>query len=166
MDQKIVISLKRFLLIEECPPKWMGLNLYLFRDGEVAFYVGQSHLAFGRVWEHLLGGFKGHSLVGRFVWCNWPTSLRFTIELMSSGLEDFNSVGNDLNASERCLIQRWTPCFNVSLNSQPAPLPSAYSPPNSRLRCSRSLRSLIYQAERAVQMEDQQRFIAELEESK
>ena len=34
---------------------------------EVVFYVGQSYLAFGRVWEHLLSGFKGHSIMGRFI---------------------------------------------------------------------------------------------------
>jgi len=166
MDQKIAISLKRFLLIEECPVEWMGLNLYMFRDEEVVFYVGQSRLAFGRVWEHLLGGFKGHSMMGRFVWCNWPVSLSFTIELMSSHSNDFQALGDDLNAAERYLIQQWSPCFNVSLNSQPTPLPSAYFPHNARLRCSRSLRSLIYQAERAVQIENRQRWILKLEEGR
>jgi hypothetical protein len=82
-DQKIVISLKRFLLIEGCPADWKSLDLYLFRDEEVVFYAGQSHLAFARVWEHLLSGFKGHSIMGRFVWCNWPKSMSFTIELLS-----------------------------------------------------------------------------------
>ena len=41
-DQKVVISLKRFLLIEQCPEAWKSLDLYLFRDEAVAFYVGQS----------------------------------------------------------------------------------------------------------------------------
>ena len=69
----IAIPLKRFLLIEQCPADWKGLDLYLFRDETTAFYAGQSQLAFARVWEHLLGGFKGHSIVGRFVWANWPS---------------------------------------------------------------------------------------------
>lgn len=41
---KVVISLKRFLLMEQCPADWKGLDLYLFRDETVVFYVGQSNL--------------------------------------------------------------------------------------------------------------------------
>lgn len=150
----VAISLKRFLLIEQCPADWKGLDLYLFRDQEVVFYVGQSYLTFARVWEHLLNGFKGHSIVGRFIWCNWPTSMNFTIELLSSHSEQFDDVGNDLNASERLLIQRWTPCLNISQNSQPISLPASYLPPNAPFRRRRSLTMLIHEAERAVKAED------------
>lgn len=163
LDQKVAISLKRFLLIEQCPVDWKGLDLYLFREAAAVFYVGQSHLAFARVWEHLIAGFKGHSIVGRFVWCNWPVSMKFTIELLSSHSVQFQSVGNDLNAAERSLIQQWLPCFNVSQNSQPTPVPAQYLPPNARLRCSRSLNKLIHQAERAVKAEDHRLWIQELE---
>ena len=163
IDQKISISLKRFLLIEECPADWNDFDLYLFRDEDVVFYVGQSQLAFARVWKHLLGGFHGHSIMGRFVWCNWPRSMRFTIELMNSKSEQFNTVGNDLNAAERLLIQQWLPCFNVSLNVQPTPLPTSYLPPNSKFRCSRSLNKLIHEAERAVKAEDNQLWMQGLE---
>ena len=162
-DQKVIISLKRFLLLEQCPADWKSLDLYLFRDEAVVFYVGQSHFAFARVWEHLLGGFKGHSLVGRFVWCNWPTSMRFTIELLGSRSEQFDPIGNEVNAVERWLIRQWAPCFNISQNSQPTPIPQSYSPPNARLRCSRSLNRLLHEAERAVKLEDTQRWVQELE---
>jgi hypothetical protein len=158
-DPKISTSLKRFLLIEECPADWKVLDLYLFRDENVAFYVGQSQLAFARVWEHLLGGFHGHSIMGRFVWCNWPRSMRFTIELMSSKSAQFESVGNDLSAAERSLIEQLSPCFNVSLNVQPTPLPPSYLPPNSKFRCSRSLNKLRHEAERAVRAEDNQLWV-------
>src|SRR5512145_959603 len=151
-DQNIAISLKRFLLIEQCPAAWKDLDLYLFRDESAVFYVGQSHLAFARVWEHLLHGFKGHSIVGRFVWCNWPASMNFTLELLSSQLEQFNPVGNDLNAAERWLIRDWAPCFNVLENSRPTPLPPAYLPPNAKMRRLRSLNALIHDAERAVKL--------------
>lgn len=161
-DSQVAIALKRFLLIEHCPAAWKGLDLYLFRDEAVVFYVGQSHLAFARVWEHLLQGFKGGSVMGRFVWCNWPISMRFTIELLSSQFEQFDSMGNDVNAAERWLIQRWSPCFNVSQNSHPTPLPPTYLPPNAPLRCGRSLNKLRREAERAVQLEDNQRWIEEL----
>ncbi len=156
IDQKITMPLKRFLLMENCPADWKDLDLYLFRDETVAFYVGQSHLAFARVWEHLLGGFKGHSIIGRFVWCNWPTSMNFTIELLSSQFKQFDIGGNDLNAAERSLIQQWSPCFNVSQNSQPTPLPQTYLPPNAPFRRRRSLNMLLHEAERAVQAEDTQ----------
>ena len=115
------------------------------------------------MWEHLLGGFHGHSIVGRFVWCNWPKSMKFTIELMSSQSEQFNAVGNDLNAAERLLIQQWLPCFNISLNRQPTPVPPSYLPPNANLRCGRSLNKLIHEAERAVKAEDNQLWLQELE---
>ena len=160
----IAIPLKRFLLLEHCPADWKGLDLYLFRDEEVAFYVGQSYLAFARVWEHLIGGFKGHSIVGRFLWCNWPRSMNFVIEMFSSKSEAFASVGNDLNAAERRLIQHWSPCFNVSLNSQPTPLPAAYLPPNAPFRCRRSLNMLVHEAERAVRAEESRRWMEEIQE--
>jgi hypothetical protein len=162
-DLKISISLKRFLPIDQCPTEWKGLDLYLFRDDEVAFYVGQSQLAFSRVWEHLLGGFKGHSIVGRFVWVNWPKSMNFTIELLGSQSEQFDEVGNDVNAAERQLIQDLSPCFNVSQNSQPMPLPPSYLPPNAKFRRRQSLTKLVHQAERAVEAEETRLWMQELE---
>jgi hypothetical protein len=162
--QHVVISLKRFLLIDQCPADWDGLDLYIFRDEAVVFYIGQSHLAFARVWEHLLSGFKGHSIVGRFVWCNWPKSMSFTIELLSSQAEQFGVVGNELIASERLLIQKWVPCFNVSQNSQPTPVPDAYLPPNAPFRRRRSLNMLIHEAERAVKAEDTKLWLENLKE--
>ena len=160
---KVSIPVKRFLLTEEhCPEAWKRFDLYLIRDEAVAFYIGQSHSAFGRVWEHLLGGFKGHSIVGRFVWNNWPHSMNFTIELMSSQSDEFDAVGNNLNAAERQLIEQKSPCFNISLNSQPTPLPEGYFPPNAKPRRNRSLRRLIYEAARAQQAEEKQRLLDEL----
>ena len=161
--QKIILSLKRFLLINQCPAEWQRLDLYLFRDEEITFYVGQSHLAFSRVWEHLLGGFKGHSIVGRFIWVNWPKSMNFTIELICSQSEQFNEVGNDLNAAERQLIQDLSPCFNVSQNDQPTPLPVHYLQPNAKFRRKASLNKLIHEAERAVKAEDARNWLQNLE---
>jgi len=161
--QNVAISLKRFLLIGQCPDSWKALDLYLFRDETTVFYVGQSQLAFTRVWEHLLSGFKGHSIVGRFVWCNWPRSMSFTIELMSSQSEQFGAVQHDLNASERLLIQQWSPCFNVSLNNQPTLLPASYLPPNAPFRRRRSLNMLIHEAERAVKTEDAKLWLQNME---
>jgi len=162
-SETVAIPLMRFLLVQRCPASWKDLDLYLFRDESVVFYVGQSYLAFARVWEHLLNGFKGHSLVGRFVWCNWPRSMNFTIELLSSRSELFGDVRNELNASERLLIQRWSPCFNVSLNDQPTPLPNSYLPPNAPFRRRRSFNALIHEAERAVKADDMKLWLEKLE---
>ncbi|MCB0103898.1 MAG: hypothetical protein KDD74_17755 [Anaerolineales bacterium] len=161
--EKIVLPLKRFLLISECPANWKKFDLYLFRDEQVAFYAGQSHLAFDRLWEHLLGGFKGHSIVGRFIWCNWPRSMNFMVELLSSQDTQFDDAGNDRNEAERQLIEQWSPCFNVSLNNHPTPLPDSYLPPNAPFRRRRSLNMLLHEAERAVKADDARQWLENLE---
>lgn len=158
-DLEISLPVKRFLLIENCPSEWRALDLYVFRDDAVVFYVGQSGLAFARVWEHLRQGFRGRSLVGRFIWCNWPRSLNYHIDLISSRARRFAVIGQDRNAAEADLIQQWSPCFNEALNRQPTPLPKRYTAPNAPLRCSRSLRQLTREAERAVKMEERQRWL-------
>ncbi len=162
-NEKVSIPLKRFLLVEKCPASWRGLDLYLFRDENVVFYVGQSYFAFARVWEHLINGFKGHSIVGRFIWCNWPKSMSFTIELLSSQSMQFDEVRNELNASERFLIQHWTPCFNISQNSQPTPLPNSYLPPNAPFRRRRSLNMLVHEAKQAVKADDTKLWLENME---
>lgn len=163
MDSTAAIPLKRFLLTNHCPEQWMGMDLYLFRDEAVVFYVGQSQLAFSRVWDHLLGGFHGHSIIGRFLWCNWPASMKITIELLSSQSGQFGDVGNELSASERMLIQRSSPCFNVSQNNQPTPLPESYLPPNAPFRRRRSLTMLIREAERAVKADETRLWLENME---
>jgi hypothetical protein len=155
-EMALVIPLKRFMLLEHCPSHWRSLDLYVFRDEDIVFYVGQSHLAFERVWEHLRNGFKGRSVIGRFILSNWPRSLKFDIELVSSLAERFNPIRHDVSLAERELIQQMTPCFNEALNRQPTPLPARYIRPNAPLRCSRSLKKLIYEAERAVKAEERQ----------
>jgi hypothetical protein len=89
--------------------------------------------------------------------------MKFTIELLSSQSEQFDVVGNDLSAAERLLIQRWSPCFNVSQNSQPTPVPNSYLPPNAPFRRRRSLNMLIHEAERAVKAEDTKLWLENME---
>lgn len=154
MPDHIVLPLKRFLIVDACPANWRGFDLYLFRDDEVVFYVGQSHLAYDRVWQHVTDGYKARSIVGRFILCNWPGSMRFTIELWSSQADRFAGVDHDLNAAERSLIEQYAPCFNEALNRRPTPLPDRYAPPSAPLRCSRSPNKLIHEAARAVQADE------------
>lgn len=157
----IVLPLKRFMLLDACPPDWHALDLYVFRDENVVFYVGQSYLAFDRVWEHLRNGFKGRSTIGRFILANWPVSLKFNIELLSSQADRFGDVAHDLDAAERSLIQQLAPCFNDLLNSQPTPLPARYAPPTARPLCSRSLNKLIHEAQRAVRADEKLSWLSE-----
>ena len=163
VDAGIAMPLQEFLLTEQhCPPEWRSYDLYLCRDDEVVFYVGQSYAAFDRVWQHILDGFKGRSMLGRFILCNWPASLRFTIELQDSRSVGFTEVGHDLNAAERALIERHAPCFNEMLNRRPTPLPERYAPAGPTIRCSRSLGKLIGEARYAVQADRRQRWLADL----
>jgi hypothetical protein len=159
-DGCVTISVKEFLLTEQrCSSDWRPFDLYLFRDEEVVFYVGQSYLAFDRVWRHILDGYKGRSVVGRFILCNWPASMRFTIELLSSRAERFADLDHDLSAAERRLIEQYSPCFNVTLNAQPTPLPAPYAPPGQRITCPRSLTKLINQASITVQADHRRRWL-------
>ena len=148
--EKIILPIKKFLTMPQCPAAWKRHDLYLFRDDEVVFYVGQSRHAFGRVWDHLHDGFKGRSAVGRFVLCNWPRSMRFIVELMNSRSARFDIVGNNLDAAERHLIEQLSPCFNEALNERPTPLPATYSPPNASVRHPRSIKTMMRQAEYAL----------------
>jgi hypothetical protein len=59
-------------------------------------------------------------------------------------------LDHDLNAAERRLIESHAPCFNVTLNSQPTPLPARYAPPGQRITSPRSLTRLINEASMAV----------------
>ncbi len=147
------IPLKRFLTLETCPPGWPRYDLYVIRDDAVAFYVGQSYNAFDRVWTHIRGGPRGRSTVGRFVLCNWPASMRFTIELLCSASERFAGVGHDLDAAERLLIEELAPCFNDVLNRQPTPLPACYLPPDAKIRQLKSYSRMLKEAAYAVRQE-------------
>ncbi len=160
LDDGIAVSLKQFLVTEQvCPAEWKPFDLYLFRDDECVFYVGQSEHAFTRVWDHFLGGFKGRSTIGRFILCNWRASLRFTVELLSSASPRFAPVGHDRDAAERALIEQYAPCFNVSLNRAPHELPAHYRPTTAQPLCSRSPRKLIMEASLALQAEQRQHWL-------
>ena len=148
------LAVMRFLQIEECPLEWRKLDLYLFRDAQVVFYVGQSHLAFVRVWEHIVQGYKARSVVGRFILANWPYSMRFTIEMISSSSSRFVFIGNEINAAERSLIEQYSPCFNETMNPRLTPVPAQYQRYNAPLRCSRSIKHLARDAGYIVKAED------------
>jgi hypothetical protein len=126
---EIQIPLKNFLQIEHCPRAWRQQNVYVLRDDEVVFYVGQSYVAFNRVWQHFYDGFKGRSLVGRFILCNWPVSMHFRLELLNSRAPQFANLAHEREAVERVLIEQYHPCLNTALNPLPTTIPACYFSP-------------------------------------
>jgi hypothetical protein len=161
MTGNLKLKLKQFILLEECPDEWKKFDLYVIRDENSVFYVGQSYLAFHRVWDHIRNGYKWRSDVGRFILCNWPKSMNYEIELLSSGSQEFDVVDHDLLRAEAMLIKMYKPCFNISLNNAPTPIPEVYLPPSSVIRCSRSLKRLQYQAEQAIRNDEKKRWMEE-----
>lgn len=164
---EVSLPLKEFLQIEHCPAEWRRLDLYLIRDespSATVFYVGQSYVAFHRVWEHFYGGFKGRSLVGRFIICNWPASMRFWIELMSSKSDRFAEVGHDRFRCEELLIQQYAPCLNTALNPQPAPVPEQYCSPYTPMRFSHHPKKFIRQAAQVIEAERRKAWLSQNEE--
>ncbi len=157
----VKVKIKQFILVEECPEEWKRLDLYVIRDENLVFYVGQSYYAFERVWDHIKNGYKWRSDVGRFILCNWPKSMNYEIELLSSNSQEFALVDNNLSRAEEMLIKKYRPCFNVSQNGNPSPIPDVYLPPGAEIRCSRSLRRLQYQAGQAIRNDNRKKWLEE-----
>lgn len=161
MANNVKVKVKHFIQLEECPDEWKKFDLYVIRDENSAFYVGQSYCAFDRVWDHIKNGYKWRSDIGRFILCNWPKSMNYEIELLSSSSPGFAAVDNNLLRAEEMLIKMYKPCFNISQNNDPTPLPEIYLPPNSEIRCSRSLTKLRYQAEQSIRNDEKKKWLEE-----
>lgn len=155
----LALPVKHFLTCTECPPAWLSYDLYLFRDETVVFYVGQSELAFARIWRHLHDGFKGRSLVGKFIRVNWPRSMNFVIELHATQETAFADLHHDRtvidlryarNVAETRLIEQYHPCLNDTHNPTPTPLPALYKPPTAVVRYPRGLKRMMREAEAAM----------------
>ena len=155
----ISLPLREFLLVEKCPYEWQRLDLYLLRDEQTTFYVGQSLSAFARVWDHFYAGFKARSVMGRFIVVNWPVSMRFTLEMMDARDARFAHVGHDLDLAEQALISQHRPCLNTTHNPYPSPLPAGYFPPLTPLRMRLYPKRCIQQAGQAVEAGGLRRFV-------
>jgi len=158
---RVTIPVKQFILLEDCPAAWKDLDLYVIRDEFTVFYVGQSYQAFSRVWDHIRNGYKARSEVGLFILCNWPKSMNFQIELMSSRGREFDEIENNLLRAEELLIKRFRPCFNISQNNDPSPIPECYFPPSSNIRSPRSLIRMRYQGEQSILHDNRKKWLEE-----
>ena len=147
IDACTTIPLSRFLTLTTCPEQWIHHDLYVIRDETTTFYVGQSECAYARVWSHLQDGFKGRSVVGKFVRVNWPQSIRFTIELLRTRPRSGLTLVRCRNEAERWLIGRLKPCFNETHNPTPTPVPEGYLSPEATVRYPRHLGNMMREAE-------------------
>lgn len=153
------LQVREFLQMEACPYEWQRMDLYLLRDEQTVFYVGQSQSAFARVWTHFYAGFKARSVMGRFIVCNWPVSMRFTIELMQARHPRFAAHNHDLNQAEQALIAEYRPCLNTTHNPNPLPLPAGYTHPLTPLRLRLHPKRCIQQAAESLDHSGLRRFI-------
>ncbi len=156
---RITITLKQFLLADSCPPEWVPMDLYLVRHEAMVFYVGQSTNVHQRIWQHLINGYRARSMAGRFILCNWPRSLKFTIELMTSKDAAFTGVNFNLDAAERLLIAHFAPCLNIALNDAPMPLPAGYAPSNATIMAPRGPVGLVRDAQRLYRVENRPKLV-------
>lgn len=161
----VILSLNEFLALDNCPPEWLGLNLYLFRDSEVAFYVGQSERAIERAWKHIHDAYKGRSVIGRFLLCNWPLSMHFILEFYHANHDRFAGVGHELNAAEKQLIEQWHPCFNIVANLTPTRLPSHYQAPDAHPQHLRRLGTMKSEARAFLRAELKRKTLDDIDPS-
>ncbi len=108
--------------------------IYLYRDGEVIFYIGKSVQPFERLQEHLGQGEDKRcqsfpDQVGKLILNNQPVSLEWRVEIMS--LEEIHakqesSIKIGIDDMEKELIMHFKPCLNDMYNRNPTPLPLHY----------------------------------------
>lgn len=103
-------------------------RIYILRDTETVFYVGQSINPFGRLQEHLGLTSVAPSLISEFIRENAPASGVWLIEPYT--LEECSEIVGkcrDVDDTEEALINLYHPYFNIAANPDPAPLPTHYT---------------------------------------
>ena len=120
-----------------------GYTLYIVRDGDIVFYVGQSTDPLYRLQAHLgLISQSDHSLFGIFIKANAPASYQWTYELWKPeeckpyvqlyriatfpGRWYTMPEAFDVDEAEEGLIKFFHPCFNSRENIRPNRLPERY----------------------------------------
>ena len=110
-------------------------RLYVFRDGDLILYVGQtSQYITDRLAEHLGLTYRSQSLVGRLVEENAPESYSWSIDLRT--LDECAPIvrrhfphfhGMDIDYAERALMLEFSPALNAQSNPHPCRLPRKYT---------------------------------------
>ena len=110
--------------------------IYVVRDGETVFYVGESARGVvNRLLDHLGLGLMAvlPSVLGETVFCNLPQARAWRIDLYT--LEDCTPFVNEqfpaykrwgIKEAEQALIAKLRPCLNTAHNPTPSALPECY----------------------------------------
>lgn len=131
--------------LDEMGMESLGHNIYIVRDGDTVFYVGQSGDPIDRLLTHLGRGTRswcaGPSSLGQLIVSNLPESGGWQIELMILGdcepyintvwpwMKRFSIRGDDWEGlAEKAMIRTLHPCLNTTHNENPIPLPKHYNP--------------------------------------
>lgn len=112
-----------------------GYRLYVIRDGETVFYVGQSKEVLVRLLDHL--GQRDQeqvtSTLNRFVNNNLPEAGAWQVELMT--VADCGPLVKDhfpaykrwgVDLAEIALMREFHPCFNTLHNPRSSQIPDKY----------------------------------------
>ena len=104
----------------------VSCQLYVVRDGDTIFYVGQSKSIESRFLEHLGISARGwpayESQLGRLIRENAPESQHWQVELYS--IKELEV--DDVDFAEEALINILRPCLNARYNDDPSVLPDRY----------------------------------------
>ncbi len=101
-------------------------EIYVVRDGDVVFYVGQSRQVETRLEAHVGRGefgYSGPSQLGHAILVNLPEARAWTIELWT--VEECGETTVD--QAEQSLIDKYTPHFNIKgKRKRSSPMPARY----------------------------------------
>lgn len=139
-------------VVEDREPINAAYRLYVIRDDETAFYVGQSINAYNRILAHLgLDGRGNTSHIGEFIIANAPLSgtwlfQMYTVEDCRAFVLDYRATlpeenrafyetsnnPYDIDDAELALIKILRPCLNDAMNTDARPVPDKYVNPFNR----------------------------------
>jgi hypothetical protein len=130
-------------------------NLYIVRDGEVIFYVGQS----GRGIRFRLFQHHRETSLGNLIQDNLPDSMGWQIDLLtvqdclSQIKKHFPYISESfilkednafIDRAEEAMIRELRPCLNGTWNLNPNPLPDKYKRPEEAKRKAAGLLHVPY----------------------
>jgi predicted GIY-YIG superfamily endonuclease len=112
----------------------LGHLIYVVRDGDLVFYVGQSRRdVVERFWEHM----QAPSRLGQLIQLNKPRSLQWQADFYTLAdcqqfvqqkalfpLQEWQHF--DMDMAEQAMIAQMRPVLNRDFNPQPTPLPPGY----------------------------------------
>lgn len=134
-------------ILDETVSREANYHIYLVRENETVFYIGQSSSIYDRLESHLGMDWRhAPSVLGKLALENLPMSRAWAVELYS--LEDceqrtleymtnelgctfytkevYYHAGGGVDFAERAFISLYHPCLNTTYNLSPTKLPERY----------------------------------------